>query len=629
MKDALALALVHFVWQGALLAGVGWILMRLSKVPSIRYAIGVATMLAMLAAPAVTLLTTWSARPAIDAALSYLEFEPASAQAAAGAAVTEDDITGDALQAVIVPTTWILNLWALGVCVLSLRFAGGLAVAHRLATAAVAPVGDDLQRLAADLALRLKVRGLVQVRQSASVAVPVMIGWLRPVVVLPPAALATLPLDQLEALLAHELAHIRRHDYLINLLQTLVETVCFYHPAVWWMSREVRLLREECCDDVAVSVCDRLTYVTALSTLASLSTPRFALAATGGSLRDRVRRLVHPPSHSVSAKGGWMAMLPILLVLSFAAPQTARTPVVVEQVRPAVPVVKIVKPVLQDVKPVAIHVTDAKAKPLTVKVVPSQEVKPGAVAVTAATVEIMVAPRVDATQASDERQRTERAVAAVQRERELRNQIAAIEAQLATLKLRLDRETTALERQRELAEKGLVSRESFETAQARVTETTRRLEEAQALSRERTGRETERLVDETRQRYELATRGVATREAVARAQQAERTVEGRRRELEARGLAVGGELTRVDPETPVQPQDRLTIVVAGEPDLPTTFTVRSDGSIRFPFLGVIRVQGSTALQVQSVIQKLIADKGLAKDPQVTVSIGRSVVRRVR
>src|ERR687891_1536007 len=97
--------------------------------------------------------------------------------------------------------------------------------------------------------------------------------------------------QQLEAILAHELAHIRRHDYLVNLLQTLVETLLFYHPAVWWLSRRIRLEREHCCDDLAVSLCgDPYTYASALADLEQLrGSGQLVVAATGGSLLQRVR----------------------------------------------------------------------------------------------------------------------------------------------------------------------------------------------------------------------------------------------------------------------------------------------------------------------------------------------------
>src|SRR5207237_4946041 len=115
---------------------------------------------------------------------------------------------------------------------------------------------------------RLGLPAAAHVVESALVDVPTVVGWLRPAILLPIAALASLSPEQVEAILAHELAHIRRHDYAVNVLQTFAETLLFYHPAVWWVSKRIRVEREHCCDDVAVAVCgDAVCYAEALATL--------------------------------------------------------------------------------------------------------------------------------------------------------------------------------------------------------------------------------------------------------------------------------------------------------------------------------------------------------------------------
>ncbi len=138
----------------------------------------------------------------------------------------------------------------------------------------------------------------MRVLESVVVQVPAVVGWLRPVLLLPASALAGLTPTQLEAVIAHELAHIRRHDYLVNGLQTAVETLLFYHPAVWWVSTRIRQKREHCCDDVAIALCgDPVEYGRALADLDELRPPDGALvvAASGGSLTARIRRLVDGP----------------------------------------------------------------------------------------------------------------------------------------------------------------------------------------------------------------------------------------------------------------------------------------------------------------------------------------------
>src|SRR4029078_2673053 len=109
-------------------------------------------------------------------------------------------------------------------------------------------------------------------------------------IVVPVSALAGLSPQYVEALLAHELAHVRRSDYLVNVIQSVIETLVFYHPAVWWLSRQIRIEREMCCDDLAAATCDdRVTYAHALASLEELrsSTPALAIAADGGELLTR------------------------------------------------------------------------------------------------------------------------------------------------------------------------------------------------------------------------------------------------------------------------------------------------------------------------------------------------------
>ena len=103
------------------------------------------------------------------------------------------------------------------------------------------------------LARALRLSRPVALLESCLAEVPVVIGYVRPVILMPVGLLAGLPAGQVESILLHELAHIRRHDYLVNLLQTSVEGLLFYHPAVWWISGVIRAERENCCDDLVVA----------------------------------------------------------------------------------------------------------------------------------------------------------------------------------------------------------------------------------------------------------------------------------------------------------------------------------------------------------------------------------------
>ena len=181
---------------------------------------------------------------------------------------------------------------------------------------AAQPWAESLARLKD----RLRIDRPVRLLGSIRLQVPVVVGWLRPVILLPVTALTGLPSDQLEAILAHELAHIRRYDYLVNLVQSVVETLLFYHPAAWWISGRVRAEREHCCDDWAVEVCgDRLTYARALAAIEEQRTAGWLLApsARDGSLLDRVRRLLGvAPAQERPASGlaGTLALAAVALL---------------------------------------------------------------------------------------------------------------------------------------------------------------------------------------------------------------------------------------------------------------------------------------------------------------------------
>jgi beta-lactamase regulating signal transducer with metallopeptidase domain/parvulin-like peptidyl-prolyl isomerase len=189
---------------------------------------------------------------------------------------------------------WIVGLWTCGVGLLVLRLAVGWGMVRRLRREGEAPKDPAWSARLERLRVRLGVSPPVRLLCSASASVPMVIGWLRPVVLVPAGLLAGLTASQLEAILAHELAHIRRHDYLVNLLQNVIETVFFYHPAVWWISCQIRTEREHCCDDLAAAICrSPLDYARALTALAELrhTSGVFGLAATGGSLVNRIARL--------------------------------------------------------------------------------------------------------------------------------------------------------------------------------------------------------------------------------------------------------------------------------------------------------------------------------------------------
>ena len=355
---ALGWSLLHSLWQLALVAGllasVNVLLRRRSA--QARYLAATGGLILMVLLPAGTFAIarragagpTIAVVPAVRAAAFLEDAELASAEGDAAvapamsvasaprprsgssrhpAALRLRERLDAALPALVLA-------WVAGVSLLSVRVLGGWALAQRLKRSGRPVTLEAWPEAIGRLCDRMRIRVPIRLCQSALVEVPTVIGWLRPVVLLPLSTLAGLSPAQLEALLAHELAHIRRFDYLVNLVQTCGETLLFYHPAVWWVSHRMRVEREHCCDDAAVGVCgDALGYARALAELEGLRSmrPAFAVAANAGSLWRRIARLVGTPPPHLSRSSRWLAGLLALgtlgaLGLSAAASLEGGTP---------------------------------------------------------------------------------------------------------------------------------------------------------------------------------------------------------------------------------------------------------------------------------------------------------------
>ena len=212
----------------------------------------------------------------------------------------------------------IFLVWLMGVLLLSVRLLFGWLRAHSIAKKNASEAAPEWQRSAGRLAHALKLRRAVQLLESAAVEVPTVIGWLRPVVLLPATSLTGLSTEQMEMILAHELAHIRRNDFFVNLMQAVIETLLFYHPAVWWISNRIRVEREHCCDDVAVAVSGKpLVYARALTRLEELriEDAHAFVAANGGSLIGRIRRLAGARAESPNTPSRFVAGAALLTVV--------------------------------------------------------------------------------------------------------------------------------------------------------------------------------------------------------------------------------------------------------------------------------------------------------------------------
>jgi bla regulator protein blaR1 len=220
----------------------------------------------------------------------------------------------DTLQTWLQPLIpWAVLLWLLGVFAATLRVLRGWQHAYQLReTAAFIPL-QKWHSVAESLCSALGIHKLVRLAVSSRISVPSVIGWLKPIILIPPSSLAGLTALQMELILAHELAHIRRQDYLWNLLQVAVETLLFYHPVVRWVSHQARLEREQCCDDMVVELHgNAVEYARALTELESLRNSRNALllGANGGQVLNRIHRLL-----GLSAPSTPAFWLPLILIV--------------------------------------------------------------------------------------------------------------------------------------------------------------------------------------------------------------------------------------------------------------------------------------------------------------------------
>jgi HEAT repeat protein/beta-lactamase regulating signal transducer with metallopeptidase domain len=324
--EVLGWALIHFTWQGTLVALslAGVLRMLRGSSTNTRYAAACVALLLMSSLPLFTIAIIghstldktasgpppqFAARPASQP--QPVEIEPAIVPTQTDMALSTPRPWLSIRPAPITPMLpWLILIWLSGVVFFSLRLAGGWFYTQCLKSYGTRPLGEGWEQTLLRLCDQLRAPRPARLLESALVKVPMVVGWLRPVILLPASALTGLSPQQLEAIIAHELAHIRRHDYLINLLQAVVETLLFYHPAVWWVSRRIRQEREHCCDDLAVAVCgDSLTYARALLEMEQLRAagPQLAMAANGGSLMNRIQRLVGAQPKHANRFGGLFA----------------------------------------------------------------------------------------------------------------------------------------------------------------------------------------------------------------------------------------------------------------------------------------------------------------------------------
>lgn len=332
---ALGWTLLHSLWQGAVvaLALAGLLLLLRRHSAQVRYRTAAAALVTLLLLCGFTFGRYYYQVPSAGAATTAVAPPAGTGPALAAAMAAAPAVRlADNPAAPGWLSSWqtyfdanlplLVTVWLMGLLVMLLRLLGSLAYVQRLRRYRVQPLAQEWQQRLAVLADRAGLKQRVELLESALVKVPVVVGHLRPVVLLPLGAVTGLGTAYLEAILAHELAHVQRRDYLLNLLQAVAETVLFYHPGVWFMAACLRTERENCCDDVATALVggNPLTVARALAALAELTAAPeptgigLALSALGpdGSVLSRIRRLVQGRQRPTFAEG-FMAACVVLV----------------------------------------------------------------------------------------------------------------------------------------------------------------------------------------------------------------------------------------------------------------------------------------------------------------------------
>ena len=349
--ETLGWCLLHSIWQITAIAMLFWVAAQVLRnaSPATRYWTGCISLILMAATPILTgvILTATSVAPdnpvlqvtaltetpAMDGVITQPVVFPNDGDevdiSSIGPSAINISQPGQPSQPEEIRKTafaeWVQPVlpamavcWFVGVWIVLLRTTVGFWAAQRLRTSGVCAISDSIRKSATDLAEKMGVRQKIEIVQSSFVTAPATIGHWKPLILLPGSVITGLTPQQLESVIAHELAHIRRHDFLVNAMQAVVEALLFYHPLMWWVSGAVRQERENCCDDEAVAACGRLTdYAEAMVVIDQLqgSAPAASLAANGGSVLNRVRRLAGRPI-SVRYRSGWCLLASLLIVAS-------------------------------------------------------------------------------------------------------------------------------------------------------------------------------------------------------------------------------------------------------------------------------------------------------------------------
>lgn len=322
--------LAHSLWQGTLIAILAFVVLSIFRSSSarLRYAVSCCALLAVVVATVVTAVAVWPDMTGSAQQTSAVTDQPVSREisrnvgASVGASNVSDHVSP-------IHPWWsdpsvsrhIFVIWVAGVILFSIYHILGWHRARGFVRRGTSSVPPEWQTRFQKLQNEFGIRRLVSLLSSSLVKVPCVVGWMKPVILVPVSMFTSLDPSEIEMILVHELAHVRRYDVLINIMQTAMETLFFFNPAIWWISRRIRTEREDCCDDTAILTAgSRLRYARALTNLEELRVfqTSFGSALTGSPLKRRIRRIVSatkPRLYSSVLSISGMLMIASLIVV--------------------------------------------------------------------------------------------------------------------------------------------------------------------------------------------------------------------------------------------------------------------------------------------------------------------------
>jgi beta-lactamase regulating signal transducer with metallopeptidase domain len=343
--ENLGWTLLHSIWQFALVAGVLFVILKCIDrgATNVRHFFSVCALFVAIALPIATYLQISKAPGFADKASSIAQpdeqFQDGTLTSntidhvRGWQAISRSQVAGEEGGTMARLTIFLRQeaptifpfavfLWLLGVAVFSLRMAGGLLHLRKLKSTGIEPVTEDWRQRIERLCMELRIARKLKVVSTNLLSTPIALGIIKPVIVVPASLFLQVEPRQLESLIAHELVHIRRYDLVINMVQSIAETIYFYHPCLWWISKQVRLEREFSADSAVIRALadDRVVYAMALANLeeirlsANHAPPLLAAAANGGNLMQRIQRILQEKTEIRSARSAWSAVLALLLI---------------------------------------------------------------------------------------------------------------------------------------------------------------------------------------------------------------------------------------------------------------------------------------------------------------------------